>query len=200
MGAACRKSKVKDPKRKDMDELAERERLEREAAENAEREAAEQAENMEKEPEPEEEEVKEEEENQEEEEEEEEEPETNRVEETERTDEKPAEEMESSNSEIFSESLRKFDQTSEKEDSSSGLTLSTEATGAVQQVTKLSEPAHEESIQSTYRSVTPCDMNRVDTTAKNFSRRCGCDLGEHHEENNCHICRNVDLSDAPLLN
>ncbi|KAF8821576.1 GAP45 [Cardiosporidium cionae] len=50
------------------------------------------------------------------------------------------------------------------------------------------------------RSVTPCDMTAVDQIAKYVSSQCGCDLGEVHDENNCQICRNMDLSDAPLLN
>ncbi|OEH75623.1 caldesmon [Cyclospora cayetanensis] len=50
------------------------------------------------------------------------------------------------------------------------------------------------------RTVTPCDMTAVDETSKYLSKRCGCDIGDGHDENNCPICQSIDLSDAPLLN
>lgn len=201
MGNVCRKNKAKEPKRKEIDELAEKERLEREAAE-AEQKLREEEEEVVEEPEPEPEPEPEEEpepEPEEEEPEPEEAPETVRVEEEPEPEPEPEiEESVKSPSETYSQS-QKIETASEKVPSSTELTLSTEAT-AIQPPTKMSEPAHEESIHSTYRSVTPCDMNRVDATAKVCSQKCGCDLGDRHDENNCKICRKIDLSDTPLLN
>ncbi|SPJ11429.1 glideosome-associated protein 45 [Plasmodium sp. DRC-Itaito] len=205
MGNKCSRSKVKEPKRKDIDELAERENLKKQSEEIIEEkpeEVVEQVEETHEEP------LEQEEEQEEqkiEEEEEEEEPEQVPKEEIDYAtqenksfEEKHLEDIERSNSDIYSES-QKFDNASDKLETGTQLTLSTEATGAVQQITKLSEPAHEESIYFTYRSVTPCDMDKLDETAKVFSRRCGCDLGERHDENACKICRKIDLSDTPLL-
>ncbi|CDU20746.1 hypothetical protein YYC_01543 [Plasmodium yoelii 17X] len=106
--------------------------------------------------------------------------------------------LDKSNSDIYSES-HKYENDSDKLETGSQITLSTDATGIVQQITKLTEPAHEESIYNTYKSTTPCDMDKMDETAKIFSRRCGCDLGDRHDENACKICRKIDLSDTPLL-
>ncbi|KEG04050.1 glideosome-associated protein 45, putative [Plasmodium vinckei vinckei] len=106
--------------------------------------------------------------------------------------------LDKSNSDIYSES-HKYENDSDKLETGSQITLSTDATGIVQQITKLTEPAHEESIYNTYKSSTPCDMDKMDETAKVFSRRCGCDLGDRHDENACKICRKIDLSDTPLL-
>ncbi|SOS79781.1 glideosome-associated protein 45 [Plasmodium sp. gorilla clade G1] len=203
MGNKCSRSKVKEPKRKDIDELAERENLKKQSEEIIEEkpeEVVEQVEETHEEPLEQEEELDEQKI-----EEEEEEPEQVPKEEIDYAtqenksfEEKHLEDLERSNSDIYSES-QKFDNASDKLETGTQLTLSTEATGAVQQITKLSEPAHEESIYFTYRSVTPCDMNKLDETAKVFSRRCGCDLGERHDENACKICRKIDLSDTPLL-
>ncbi|CRG93531.1 glideosome-associated protein 45, putative [Plasmodium gallinaceum] len=196
MGNYCRKNKVRDPKRKDIDELAERERLEKEAEKQREEQPEELEEQNEEPPE----EPPENEEDQDDEDDKDDEPEEATQEESKSFEEKPIDDLDRSNSELYSESQQKYDNGSEKMETGTQLTLSTEATGAVQQVTKLSEPAHEESIYNTYRSVTPCDMNKVDETAKVFSRRCGCDLGDRHDENTCKICRKIDLSDTPLLN
>ncbi|CZT99386.1 hypothetical protein PFAG_03874 [Plasmodium falciparum Santa Lucia] len=203
MGNKCSRSKVKEPKRKDIDELAERENLKKQSEEIIEEkpeEVVEQVEETHEEPLEQEQELDEQKI-----EEEEEEPEQVPKEEIDYAtqenksfEEKHLEDLERSNSDIYSES-QKFDNASDKLETGTQLTLSTEATGAVQQITKLSEPAHEESIYFTYRSVTPCDMNKLDETAKVFSRRCGCDLGERHDENACKICRKIDLSDTPLL-
>ncbi|KYN98030.1 glideosome-associated protein 45 [Plasmodium gaboni] len=203
MGNKCSRSKVKEPKRKDIDELAERENLKKQSEEIIEEkpeEVVEQVEEAHEEPLDQEEELEEQKI-----EEEEEEPEQVPKEEIDYAtqenksfEEKHLEDLERSNSDIYSES-QKFDNASDKLETGTQLTLSTEATGAVQQITKLSEPTHEESIYFTYRSVTPCDMNKLDETAKVFSRRCGCDLGERHDENACKICRKIDLSDTPLL-
>ncbi|CRH02649.1 glideosome-associated protein 45, putative [Plasmodium relictum] len=198
MGNACKKNKAKDPKRKDIDELAERERLEKEAEKQRE-EHPEEVEEQNEEP-PEEPPENEEQDDEQEDNKDDEEPEYATQNESKSYEEKPIDDLDRSNSEAYSESQQKYDNVSEKMETGTQLTLSTEATGAVQQVTKLSEPAHEESIYNTYRSVTPCDMNKVDETAKVFSRRCGCDLGDRHDENTCKICRKIDLSDTPLLN
>ncbi|VWU52381.1 glideosome-associated protein 45 [Hepatocystis sp. ex Piliocolobus tephrosceles] len=197
MGNQCMKNKAKLPKRKDIDELIEQEKLENEINDVPEQE--------EQVPEP----VEEVEEVVEEEEEEEiieevvedikeeiEEPVV--LEEDKSVNENISEDLDDTYSDIYTDS-KKFNDTNDKLETGSQLTLSTDATVVVQEVMKLNEPAHEESFHNTYRSVTPCDMEKVDETAKIFSRRCGCDLGERHDENACYICRNIDLSDTPLL-
>ncbi|SBS88521.1 glideosome-associated protein 45, putative [Plasmodium ovale] len=191
MGSACRKNKAKEPKRKDIDELAEREKLENEPQdiEQVPQDIEEQLEEQPEEPPEHEEElddIKDDEEL------------DYNMHDNKSFDEKQLDDLERSNSDIYSES-HKYDNASDKLETGSQLTLSTDATGIVQQVTKLSEPAHEESLYNSYKSVTPCDMNKLDETAKVFSRRCGCDLGDRHDENACKICRKIDLSDTPLL-
>ncbi|CAG9472296.1 glideosome-associated protein 45, putative [Plasmodium vivax] len=192
MGNYCRKNKAKEPKRRDIDELAEREKLQNEVEELPEQVPEDIEEELNDQPEEppeqeeENEEIKDDEDI------------DYPIQENKSFDEKNLDDLERSNSDIYSES-HKYDNNSDKLETGSQLTLSTDATGIVQQVTKLSEPAHEESIYNTYKSVTPCDMNKLDETAKVFSRRCGCDLGDRHDENACKICRKIDLSDTPLL-
>ncbi|GAW83603.1 glideosome-associated protein 45 [Plasmodium gonderi] len=186
MGNYCRKNRAKEPKRRDIDELAEREKLQNEIPEESEQvpEDVEELKDQQEEP-PEQDELNDEDIDY-------------PIQENKSFDEKNLDDLDRSNSDIYSES-HKYDNTSDKLETGSQLTLSTDATGIVQQVTKLTEPAHEESIYNTYKSVTPCDMNKLDETAKVFSKRCGCDLGERHDENACKICRKIDLSDTPLL-
>ncbi|SBT80906.1 glideosome-associated protein 45, putative [Plasmodium malariae] len=188
MGNYCRKNKAKEPKRKDINELAEREKLENEAQEieQVPEEIYDHLDDQHEEPPEQEEDQDDIDED------------VNYTMQEKSFDEKHLEDLDRSNSDIYSDS-HKYDNVSDKLETASQLTLSTDATGIVQQVTKLSEPAHEESIYNTYKSVTPCDMDKLDETAKVFSRRCGCDLGDRHDENACRICRKIDLSDTPLL-